>query len=528
MLDQHGRISAKCAIRALTLLVPLFVLHNQALRGDTREDIRQRILAGEQVSLNKLAPENIRTVDANWIKEAVLKHVRIEIYRAVIQGPLDLHDATIEQEFTLAECFVKDSADFSHVTFKREFFVSDTVFASGVFFQSAIFEHAATLQRTSFEGGPIAFDNAHFIGPFSAEGARFASKGGGTAVFTHVRFDGIADFALAVFSVNAHFITTQFGGQGFFPGARFGGSVDFSRAHFFDITTFGGGPPEKFNASFVGQAFFIETQFDSTVLFNGVTFESDVSFFSARLGPLTQFLATTFKGTAVFDRVDVAGASQFGPAQHDASATAVRAAHFMHRAGFSGTHFGSVARFSGVTFDDRTDFVGAHFDNDAHFEDSLFQGPTSFRSAAFRAVYFSTALVEGKPQFGKYVDLFGCTYDRIQVNWRMLLRYPDGQPRIQPYDRQPYIELEGVLRRSGAETDADDVYAERRRAERTSLNLWGKSSDYLYWLVANYGIDLWHECILVAVLLGIGTWIFRRPGAVAPGARESPTKSKIH
>jgi hypothetical protein len=501
--------------------------HHPAVFADTQDPLHKRILAGGQLSLSKSNPENIRTIDASWIKEAVLKHVRIEIYRAVIRGRLDLQDLTIEQEFTLAECVVTDVANFSHATFKRDFFVSDTVFISGIFFQGTTFEHSATFQRTRFEGAPIAFDNAHFVGVFSAEEARFASKGGGTAVFTHVRFDGNADFALAVFNINAHFITTQFGGQGFFPGTRFEGSADFSRAHFFDITTFGGGPPEKYNASFSGQAFFIETQFDSTALFNGVTFESDVSFFSARFGPLAQFVAATFKGFAVFDRIDVAGAAQFGSTRDDARPTSSQPTHFIHEASFSGAHFSSVARFGGIRFDERTDFVAAHFDNDAHFEDSVFEGPTSFRSAAFRAVYFSTGEIEGKPQFGNSVDLLGCTYDRIQVNWRSLLSYPNGQSRIQPYDRQPYIQLEEVFRKAGADSSADDVYADRRRVERASLNAWRKFWDYVYWFIANYGIDLWHELILATVLIGIGTWIFALPGAVAREAGESTTKTKI-
>jgi len=69
------------------------------------------------------------------------------------------------------------------------------------------------------------------------------------------------------------------------------------------------------------------------------------------------------------------------------------------------------------------------------------------------------------PQFGDDVDLLGCTYDRIEINWPSLLRYPNGQSRIHPYNRQPYVELEEVLRKAGFEEGADEVYAERRRVE---------------------------------------------------------------
>ncbi len=78
----------------------------------------------------------------------------------------------------------------------------------------------------------------------------------------------------------------------------------------------------------------------------------------------------------------------------------------------------------------------------------------------------------GNSQFGGYVDLLGCTYDRIQVNWHMLLRYPDGKSRVDPYDRQPYVELEEVFRKSGSVEDADAVYAERRRVENMRLRGW--------------------------------------------------------
>ena len=507
------------SIRPVLLLL-LFLLHNQKLKADTPDALHQRILAGGQIYLSPSAPEDTRTINADWIKEAVLNHARVQIRNAVIRGRLDLQDFSVEQDFDLAGCTVQDYADFSHTTFKRDVFASDVVFASGVSFQSVTFEHKSTFQRTRFEGAPIIFSDAHFIGVFSAAEARFVPKGGGTAIFTHARFDSTADFAFSFFGSDAHFITTQFGGQGYFPGARFGGSADFSRAHFFDITTFGAGTPSNFNASFVGQAFFVETQFDSITLFTGVTFDSDVNFFSARFGPLAQFSGTTFKGSAVFDRVEIVGAAKFSSQQPDATSDLSQSAHFEKTVSFSAVHFGSVARFSGVRFDDKTEFIGAHFDNDAHFENSLFQAPTSFRSAIFRAVYFSTTEAGKTRQFGSRVDLLGCTYDRIQVNWRTLFKYPDGQSRIDPYDRQPYVELEEVLRRSGFAEDADAVYAERRRVENLKMKGLRKFFDCLYGLIANYGIDLWNELELAAVFIVFGTLIFACPGAVVKNGKE--------
>jgi hypothetical protein len=431
----------KGAMHAFSFLVVLFLFQNQALGANTRQSLRQAILAGHSLSMNASSPEKDRTIDANWIKEAVTGKVRIQVHHAVIQGPLELQDSIIEQEFNLSDCTFRDRADFSHAVFKRDFFVSDAVFLAGASFQNAAFERKATFQRTRFNGDPIIFADAHFFGEFSANDAMFGSEGGGTVVFSHARFDSLADFSMSVFNINAHFITTQFGGQGYFPGTRFNGSADFSRAHFFDVATFGAGIPVNFNTEFERQAIFIETQFDSFAL------------------------------------------------------------------------------FSGVAFDDETVFVGARFGGDVHFETSNFRRPVSFRSTIFHAVYFSKKEAGGTSPFGNDIDLLGCTYDRIEVDWLSLIRYPDGRSRIHPYNRQPFTHLEDVLRKSGFEQDADKVYAERRRVENGKGS--GKIWDDSYWLVANYGIDLWHEFIFAIGFLLLGTWVFSRPKSVIPNDEKS-------
>jgi len=94
--------AAKCTIRASCALVLLFLIHNQGLGADTPDALHQRILAGDQIYLSASAPEDARTINANWIKEAVMNHVRIQIRNAVIHGRLDLQDSSFEQEFDLA------------------------------------------------------------------------------------------------------------------------------------------------------------------------------------------------------------------------------------------------------------------------------------------------------------------------------------------------------------------------------------------------------------------------------------------
>jgi uncharacterized protein YjbI with pentapeptide repeats len=629
-------------IVALSLFVLSFLFSECTFGADAGYAIHQRILAGEQVSLNPSAPEDARTIDATWIKEAALRHVKIEIYHAVIEGPLDAQEVTFEQGFTLGSCTIKGYADFSHAVFKRDFFASDTIFRSWANFRWATFERTATLQRARFEGS-IGFEDAHFVGTFDAAEVK-VSKAAGAASFSRVRFDDAASFPFSQFDCQVSFISTQFGGQGYFPGAKFGGSVDFERAHFADVATFGSYPSsKKYAATFVGKAFFDQVQFDSSAYFDEVTFESGGEFFGTTFRSGTYFRGTTFKslcnfftarfennawfmgakflgdvrfdsahvagslffraekplpaaifrgeagftniqvqevvdfeggseltpgavfvgkalfsmakfggpsnfqgvefkgdaeftdavfendvyfpgatfeGAALFDRVQIMGAALFSRKPGAVASGFAQPAHFEHDASFSGARFGSEVRFIGVRFDEKVDFAGAHFENDAHFEDSVFLGPSSFRSVIFRAVYFSPLEAAGKQQFMNDVDLLGCTYDRIQIDWRSLLRYPNGQSRIHPYDRQPYIELEAALRRSGSGEDADAVYAERHRVERQTLTGLPKVEDCLYWLTTNYGIDLWREFFLTLFFLGIGVVTFSRPGAVQTATGE--------
>lgn len=456
-------------------------------------------------------------VDAGWIKDAVTKHERVQLRHAEIRGRLELQDLTVENQFDLGDCIIRDYADFSHTTFQRDVFFSDATFLGGVSFQAATFEHKATFQRTHFADGAIIFEEAHFLDVFTAEGAQFGSSTASTAspaVFAHARFDATSDFGMSVFNGGADFIRAQFAGQGYFAGAQFLATADFGRAHFFDWTTFGSGEPPNFNSTFSSKAFFIETQFDSITWFNGVSFKDDAEFLGARFGSEAYFLGVTFGGLASFDRAQILGSALFSPQEGALTSDFAKPAHFLRSARFPGARLNSEARFVGVIFDDKAEFVGTHFEGDAHFERSLFRGPVSFRSTAFRAVYFTATASDSGSQFAKDVDLLGCTYDWIQVYWPSLLRYPNGRSRIQPFDRQPYIELADFLRRSGSESDADAVYLERQRVESRNLKGWRKLEDILYSWVANYGIDLWNEAVIALIFVVIGMLVFSRRGAV--------------
>ena len=415
-----------------------------------------------------------------------------------------------------------DIATFASGTPNKKYKKYDGMFVGKAFFFDTQFDSTADFEGVTFES------TADFIN------ATFRS----VAAFSGATFKSVCQFSMAQFGRDGYFIGAQFLGQAVFDSAHFAGSLffqaqkplpaatfrenaEFTNTGVENIANFGGGDEFALGVVFEGKAVFDMVKFRGLSNFQGVEFKQDAQFIDATLENDAYFLGTIFDGAALFDRMQIIGAALFSPQVGAVTSPFAKAAHFTRKVSFSGAHFGSEARFRNVRFDEKADFVGTHFDGDAHFEDSVFLGSSSFRSAIFRVVYFSEGETAIQQQFMSDVDLLGCTYDRIQVDWHSLLQYPNGRSRIQPYDRQPYIELDAALRKSGSDEDADAVYVERRRVENLRLKGSSKVRDYFYWLTANYGIDLWREFIITLIVLGIGTLLFAQPGAIEEEAKLS-------
>jgi hypothetical protein len=171
-------------------------------------------------------------------------------------------------------------------------------------------------------------------------------------------------------------------------------------------------------------------------------------------------------------------------------------------------------------------------------------GPTSFRETVFRVVDFSpdgriqvqqTETGKGGPsaeQFQGTLDMRGCTYERIQLRWQSLFHQPDGSLRLQPYDRQPYTQLEEVFRKEGQDDLADAVYLDRRGTERklkwhSSFGSW--LLDRLNSLMTNYGVTPFTRLGLIALaFVLVGMECFAAPGAVDGKDRRSGASFAVY
>jgi hypothetical protein len=139
-------------------------------------------------------------------------------------------------------------------------------------------------------------------------------------------------------------------------------------------------------------------------------------------------------------------------------------------------------------------------------------------------VHFRDSILDSAPtgqeQFRGHIDLRGFTYERIGVAWRDLLQNFD------PYDRQPYTQLEAVMRAAGEDRTAEDVYFARRRREHHRLYLklrqtWFVSREFprylfdtIQWGLFHYGVRPYRLLVFTFLVLALGVTIFNCPHAV--------------
>jgi hypothetical protein len=156
-------------------------------------------------------------------------------------------------------------------------------------------------------------------------------------------------------------------------------------------------------------------------------------------------------------------------------------------------------------------FYTTQFKMDTQFEETVFAKDVNFQNTSFRTLFFASP----KVWFGGKIDLRGCTYDRIDPTsiWEELT------DRLEPYDRQPYTQLEQTFRQAGEEDLANKVYYKRKRLESSRITLRRPDAwilDRFLWLLTGYGVQLWRLLVAIALILVIGTFIFHVDGAVEP------------
>jgi hypothetical protein len=258
------------------------------------------------------------------------------------------------------------------------------------------------------------------------------------------------------------------------------------------------------NAKFSGPVQFHSTHFNN-ITFSSCAFESTVTFAGSQCD-----------ANCVFDNTHFANLADF------------RTQMFSSSVAFTGSRFQRGARFDLAQFHGPTSFAGVTAESGLHFSGSTFHDNANFRDARLQLLFLGIPAAETSPhrwrvwkkqtpissstRFLRTVDLRGLTYERIYADLDSLF------PKIAPFDRQPYSQLEHMFRDSGADQMATKVYLERRSRERKekfglrTVHLW--IADWLYRIVANYGVRPFQLGILAVMVLAFATVIFSQPGAL--------------
>lgn len=401
----------------------------------------------------------------------------------------------------------------------------------------------------------------------------------GGAAFIGVEFKGQATLSFERIEVGGHLLFTpiyrgseaipvKFGGDVRFLGARVHNNAQFSGADFAGKAYFG--TIEIGHNLFIrpakdGQKSHIYATFHDEADFVGALVHGDAEFTSVQFHKKVRFESMHVKGIAYFNNLyfdKAVGESLFGgPADFTS-------AHFSHRAEFSHAQFENEVTFKGadfegagvfidVTFTGNALFTGSYFRQQADFQEAKFHqqadfesvtivggaffqettftGSTIFRAAHFKSLDFNIKRpTEGK-NFGGKINLSGFTYDLIDINEDIL---GDLFQSLTEYNRQPYTQLEKVLRSIGRDDLADRTYLEQRRRQRLDQqahkadwrHFWrraqieaGLAFDLAQKWVGNYGVRPTLRLVVISLVVVLfGTFIFSRKDAVERKEKESP------
>lgn len=465
-------------------------------------------------------------------------------------------------------------------------------------FWNADIRGAASFEAAEFKGVTI-FEHSHV-----GRRAYFrAVLDGGE--FKHVQFRGEANFLDAFFEGTAEFDGAEFHGPVTFERLKTNGSVFFSEARVNgDGPAPPGASPKPRTALFHKKARFVGASVKGNAEFDGAKFEDEADFermevggnayFRPRKGSKegvhfkkASFEGANIKGDAEFsgsvfgDEANFAGFTVGGDARFDATYHGEEKqdtdpVEFVGEANFTGASFSTQADFPRAKFEGKADFTGLRSTGILNFERATFKGQCSFREARLTSLIFDRELrgdprrygwimrvirhppqtprpARGEEQFNDWVDLRGCTYDRIRVKLEELVSHmePKGEAarraQLEPskYDRQPYTQVVKALRSIGDDRRADYVYVEQRHLERRNMRqrtrqdfgrglIWRGSRgtvnyllDLFFLHVGKYGVQPERLFFISLFFILVGMQIFTLRGAVKPRNAERDPPAQV-
>jgi hypothetical protein len=325
------------------------------------------------MNFDPTAPPDTRIVEASLIRKTISDGHPVQIQHGIIRGgPLAFDSLRCQQKLSLLNCVIEERAIFSFSAFEKNVDFTGTEFRRGAHFESTDLKQDLVLNGCQFTGGDFAFDDSVVRGRF---------------------FCGSVSFGRTV--------TVSFESARFMRKAIFSESIFGQRASFR-------------NASFASRAEFSSVSFLSEVDFSGMSCAGEIRFDRNTSGSA---VSSTFRSSADFNDIKVAGCSHFEDCRFMSSASFKQAAFskdvffqgvvFDQGVSFFGSQFGP-GEFYGLVCRGKADFSGAIFEGDVSFErnpngnspPAEFGGNADFTGAEIRGQFsFQGVVVRGDGSF---------------------------------------------------------------------------------------------------------------------------------
>ncbi|MCH7626223.1 MAG: pentapeptide repeat-containing protein, partial [Chloroflexi bacterium] len=294
---------------------------------------------------------------------------------------------------------------------------------------------------------------------------------------------------------------TTFMGLAGFNGFHVNAGSIFNKAQFMGEANFGhfrsGMTAEFANAKFSKRANFNSARIDGHLISRNANFIEECSLSLAEINGNIEFQDATFEGALILSGTTAGGVVFINNCK-------VRGNFQCISSNFKKNVYCESSEFS-----DETDFSGSHIFGALFLREATFGGRVRFRSTALNVVSFSESDSETpSTQFKGAIDLRGCTYNQIHPLsiWKQLLG------RLEPYDRQPYVQFEQTVRNSGHDQLANDIYYDRKQKESGLLGFREQRAawtiNYLHWLLTGYGVRLRRLLPLLIAIVVAGTLFF--------------------
>jgi hypothetical protein len=427
----------------------LILISDHEVINVSTEDIKERLLKGEPVHFVKKQDKAKRTIEAEWITNALKKKYGVEmvdIKDAIIIGNLEffikenlvnIEESGIKVEtiealqnndvekvclvlpfINLESCEIQGSLNLvygdndsfivfkNYVSFEYSTFLKNTNFSGAIFNGGAYFKSATFNDKTAFSTilyDVADFESTTFNGEADFEEATFFCK----AYFNHTHFNGKVNFSSAGFNEKVDFQSASFTGETDFRSATFNGLTSFKSAIF-------DGDANFYSATFNGKADFKFAQFKDKAEFSSSSFNEDSDFSYAGFNGKASFLSTIFDSITTFSLAYFSDYVNFD------------SAIFNDNVDFYSTTFNDSAEFFSAKFNGEALFESAVFNGWAYFISAIFNGGTNFSATSFEDVTtfqearFKEEVIFNGANFVMNIDLIRTTYPKLRVSWSQL------------------------------------------------------------------------------------------------------------